>query len=113
MATLPSLTPSYGAQKNSSPAVTTVAFGDGYEQRTVYGENQDPKQWTLTWQNLSETDSDTLEVFFEARAGKESFVWTPPDTTTSYRWVCSSWTKSIPYNNRSTINATFRQVFEP
>ena len=31
----------------------------------------------------------------------------------SYQWVCDSWTKTIPYNNRATIQATFRQVFEP
>ena len=29
------------------------------------------------------------------------------------KYVCESWTKSIPYNNRATIQATFREVFEP
>ena len=28
-------------------------------------------------------------------------------------FVCESWSKSIPYNNRASISATFRQVFEP
>ena len=28
-------------------------------------------------------------------------------------YVCDSWTKSIPYNNRATINCSFREVFEP
>ncbi len=29
------------------------------------------------------------------------------------QYVCQSWTKSIPYNNRATLNCTFREVFEP
>ena len=28
-------------------------------------------------------------------------------------FVCDSWTKTIPYNNRATINCSFREVFEP
>ena len=28
-------------------------------------------------------------------------------------YVCDSWTKSIPYNNRAVINCSFREVFEP
>ena len=29
------------------------------------------------------------------------------------KYVCQSWTKSIPYNNRAILNCTFREVFEP
>tara|TARA_B100000424_G_scaffold150225_1_gene114522 strand:- start:765 stop:1337 length:573 start_codon:yes stop_codon:yes gene_type:complete len=29
------------------------------------------------------------------------------------QYVCDSWTKTIPYNNRAIINTTFREVFEP
>ena len=29
------------------------------------------------------------------------------------KYVCQSWTKSIPFNNRATLNCTFREVFEP
>ena len=29
------------------------------------------------------------------------------------KYVCDSWTKTIPYNNRAIINCTFREVFEP
>ena len=29
------------------------------------------------------------------------------------QYVCDSWTKTIPYNNRAIINCTFREVFEP
>jgi len=29
------------------------------------------------------------------------------------KYVCESWSKTIPYVNRATIQATFREVFEP
>jgi phage-related protein len=113
MATFPSVTPTYGAQKSSAPNFRIARFGDGYEQRTTFGLNQNPKQWDLTW-NVSETDADTIETFLDARAADgASFEWTPLGESTEYNWVCEQWSKSIPYLNRATITATFRQVFEP
>ena len=112
MATFPSVTPTYGAQKRSAPAKRIARFGDGYEQRITFGINQNPKQWDLTW-NVSETDADTIEDFLDARGGVEAFEWTPLGESTEYKWVCEEWSKSIPYLNRATIKATFRQVFEP
>ena len=115
MATFPSITPAYGAQKTSRPRTRTVQFGDGYQQRLLYGipGHMNPKEWDLTW-NVSETDADTIETFLNARAeDSASFDWTPLDETTSYKWICPEWNKSIPYNNRATISARFIQVFEP
>ena len=112
MATFPSIAPTYGAQKTSQPAVRKVQFGDGYSQRLTFGLNQNPKSWSLTWE-VSEANADTIEDFLDARGGAESFDWTPPDTATSYKWICEQWTKTIPYLNRASITATFVQVFEP
>ena len=114
MATFPAITASYGAQKTSRPKMRMTQFGDGYEQRTTFGLNQNPKEWSLTWQNITEANADTIEAFLDARAADgASFDWTPPDSATSYKWVCQQWDKTIPYTGRATITATFRQVFEP
>lgn len=114
MATFPSISPDYGASKASQPSVRTVRFGDGYEQRLSFGLNQNPKSWSLSFTNITETDSDTIETFLDARADDNaSFDWQPPGSSVTYKWVCESWSKSIPYLNRATIQATFRQVFEP
>lgn len=114
MATFPSITPSYQAVKQSAPRTRSVQFGDGYSQRLKWGLNTDAKQWNLQWINISETDSDTIETFLEARASDSaSFDWTPLDSSTAYKWVCSGWSKVIPYKNRASISATFQQVFEP
>ena len=111
MADFPSINPTYGAQKTSQPKVRQVQMGDGYVQRLTFGLNQDPKVWNLTFE-VSETDADTIETFLEARGGSESFNWSPPDETSSYKWICLNWSKTIPYLNRATIQATFQEVFD-
>ena len=191
MATFPSITPTYGMRKTSSPKIKTTQLGDGYEFRALYGLplSQDPKIYDLTF-NVSETESDVIEGFLRSRvADQASFSFTPPaegftktgtysqSTTTvtititqhgvaigdvltidytstasgsptdgdfvvasvttddvftvtaassatdsgtvsitlsgAGKYVCDSWTKTIPYNNRAIINCTFREVFEP
>ena len=188
MATFPSVTPTYqGFSKKSAPAVRTVRFADGFEQRIFFGlaSNQNPKLYNVSFE-LSETESDVVEAFLDSRANdQESFTFTPPGegftktgtyvqsgttititianhgvaigdvltidftsgaTDGSYtvatavdentftvtaaasatitstavsvtlsgakKFVCETWSKSIPYNNRASISATFRQVFE-
>jgi len=116
MATLPSITPSYGAQKTSAPNVQVVQFNDGYMQRLKWGLNVNPRSWNLRWNNISETDADTLETFFIARVDDgASFDWDPLDESagTTYKFICLNWSKSISTKGRATLNATFRQVFEP
>ena len=188
MATFPSITPTYGMRKTSTPKVKVTQLGDGYEFRALYGLplSQDPKVYDLTF-NVSETESDVIEGFLRSRvADQASFTFTPPAegftktgtysqsgttvtiTITSHgvaigdvltidyttgsatdgdfvvasvtsddaftvtaassgsnsgnvsitlsgagKYVCDSWTKTIPYNNRAIINCTFREVFEP
>ena len=110
MATFPSITPTYGIQKKSEPNVRIAQFGSGYSQRTTFGLNQNPKVYNLTFE-VSETDADTIEDFLDARGGVEKFDFTPPGDS-SGKYICRNWSKSIPYLNRATIQATFEQVFE-
>ena len=188
MATFPSITPTYGMRKTSTPKIRRSGLGDGYEYRALFGlpQTQDPKVYALTF-NVSETESDVIEGFLRSRVNDQaSFTFTPPaegftktgtysqSTTTvtititqhgvaigdvltidytsgsatdgdfavasvtddnvftvtaassatnsgnvsitlsgAGKYVCDSWTKSIPYNNRAIISCTFREVFEP
>ena len=115
MATFPSIKPTYGQRKRSRPNTRTIRFADGYEHRILFGlaQHQNPKIFNFTF-NVSETDADTIETFLDARANdSDSFTFTPPGESSSSEFVCESWSKSIPYNNRAIIQATFREVFEP
>jgi len=114
MATFPSITPTYsGFSKRSRPRARTIRFQDGFEHRIVFGlaQHQNPKVYNLSF-NVTETQSDEIETFLDARGGTESFDFTAPGETSSQKFVCERWSKSIPYNNRAIIDATFREVFE-
>ena len=108
-------TPIYGQQKRSAPNTRTVRFADGYEHRILFGlaQHQNPKIFNFTF-NVSQADAVKIEDFFDARANDSaSFDFTPPGEASSSKFVCETWSKSIPYLNRATIQATFREVFEP
>ena len=108
-------TPTYGISKKSQPKKVITKMGDGYEHPTLLGlpTNQDPKEYDLTFE-VSETVADSIEAFLDARTvDSASFDFTPPGESSSTKYVCDSWTKTIPYLNRATISAKFRQVFEP
>ena len=114
MATFPAIVPLYGGQKNAAPKTRVVRFADGYEQRIVFGilPHQNPKVYNLTF-DVSAADATKIEDFFDARAlDNVSFSFTPPGESTSSKFVCENWSKQIPYVNRATIQATFREVFE-
>ena len=113
MAVFPSYSPSYSATKKSEPRTRKAAFGDGYEQRISFGLHQNPKVWSLEFR-LPDEDIGVIETFLDARADDSaSFDWTPPDSATSYKWVCEQWDKEMYDLGVSRISATFRQVFEP
>ena len=64
MATFPNIEASYPIKKASDPVARTIVFADGYQHRITFGlpQHQNAKQFTFTWKNLSETDSDTIET---------------------------------------------------
>ena len=114
MATFPNITPSYGAQESNSPKSRVVKFGDGYENRITFGLNQNPVEWSLSWNNITEANADTIETFLDARGvDGASFDWTGPGEPSAYKFVCAEWSKTISYAGLADIQATFRQVFEP
>ena len=81
MATFPSIKPTYGQRKNSAPLTRTIRFADGYEHRILFGiaAHQNPKNYSLKFENITEAESDTIEYFLNERAlDQASFTFTPP-----------------------------------
>jgi len=59
----------------------------------------------------SVTNDDTFTVTAAASATNSGNV--SITLSGASQFVCDSWTKSIPYNNRAIISCSFREVFEP
>ena len=64
-----------------------------------------------TFAVASSADSDSFTVTAAASATNSGNVSVTLSGAGQY--VCDSWTKTIPYNNRAIINTSFREVFEP
>lgn len=105
-------TPSFEATEASKPRTRKFQAGDGYEQRIRFGLHTDPKEWTIQFSNRTDTERDQIAAFLEARAGVESFDWTPPRGSAG-KYVCEDWQITLSNCNNNQIRATFREVFEP
>ena len=113
MASFPTtVNPSYGTNKKSAPNIRIAQFGSGYQQRSTFGINQNLKVYQFNWNNISETDADEIETFLDARAGVENFDYTPAGESTSKKFICREWNKTIPFLNRASISAVFEEVAE-
>ena len=64
---------------------------------------------------VSSADQNTFTLTSTTADSALITVATSVDFTMSGagQYVCNSWTKTIPYNNRAIINCSFREVFEP
>ena len=112
MATFPITNPVYNTRINARPKVNVLSFGDGFEQRLTEGLNQNPLSVNLTFE-LSQTDADTAITFLNARVDDgASFDYTLPSESSSRKFVCTSFPRSIPFLNRVTLSCVFREVFE-
>lgn len=107
-----SYVPDFDASESQRPRVRRVQFGDGYETRLAFGLNTQPSEWRLTFKNRTDTERNNITAFLEARGAVESFDWTPPGGTAA-KWVCDEWSTTLVAANINSIQATFRQVFEP
>ena len=105
--------PDYGVVKKSTPRFREVQLGDGYVVAAKFGLNQDLKTWDLTFSNITESQSDVIENFLDAREGTEAFEWTPPNESYTSKYRCKTWSKTMPYSNLATIKATFEEVALP
>ncbi len=106
-------TPTYSSVESASPNIISVQFGDGYKSRNVFGLNQNPKSYNLTF-NVSLADGDKILAFFDERAkDTTSFTFTPPATSTAKEFICDEYRRTNTYLNRVTIQATFEEVFQP
>jgi len=102
--------PVASVRKRTQPNVAVAKFGDGYEQRTAYGINHQPENWSLEFSGNRE-EMAPIEAFLKARGGYGSFEWKTPDEETG-RFVCRSWEKVRDRGFLVTISCEFEQVFE-
>lgn len=82
--TWPTISTNYaGIEQVSQRNTIRTPFEAGYVQ-TRARWTAAKKEFTLSWDTLSDTNHTTLQTFFETtvKGGAESFIWTHPSGTT-------------------------------
>ena len=109
--------PDRGLQHTTKNRTLKVTFGDGYEQRLVDGINFKMQEFNVRFNNRTDDDADDIIAFFDNKKGVTAFDYTYPDTNESggektIKVVCESYNLTYVNDEHSSVDATFRRVYE-
>jgi len=93
--------------------VLIAEFGNGYTQRTQDGINSARAQWSISWDNLTSAEKDTVIAALDAAGSHDTHTWTAPDEATSKEWrVTEGYQLSTAGGSIFSISTTLQQEFE-
>jgi phage-related protein len=105
---------SYTSTVQHKPLVTTIRFGNGYEQRISKSFNPDLKVLQFNFDQRTEHEARAIVHFFKERAGTKSFAFNPPgiyaDTTYKTRFVCREWESNFTFKENYSIRAKMEEI---
>ena len=122
------------SRANDQPRFTFTPPAEGISKTGTYSQSGTTVTMTVTNHGIAVGETVTLDfttgsatdgTFIVASAADQNtFTTTAAASATNSgnvsvtvsgagQYVCESWTKSIPYNNRAKLTCTFREVFEP
>ena len=94
--------------EKAEPKIKTVKFGDGYEQRSKDGINNDLRSYSVTLK-VAREDAHHINDFLTRHGGLHVFKWREPNSHRLITVKCPSWTSNV-MNTVTTITATFEEV---
>jgi hypothetical protein len=115
MATLPLQTRmSLSTSFSSSPRHRLVEFGDGYIQRTPLGLSAQRRSITVTHENLSASDANTVIAFYESRHFNADAIDISANALlrTDGKFYLESFDVQMTDGDKRTINASMIEVFD-
>jgi len=105
--------PTHSTSVAYTPKLNTAAFGDGYTQRSAKGLNNNPKAWSLTFDNVDDFVKESIRQFLKSVANNGGiFVWKDLDNET-LNYTCTKFDITYTQEDDSSIKATFQQEFAP
>lgn len=63
-----------------------VEYNDGYGQFTPDGINDEIREWAINYENINETERDTIWTFVQTVKRSTIFTWTPPQESDTMYW---------------------------
>lgn len=103
--------PSYNKRVNHSPKSKTIKFGDGYEQRTQDGINNELLNISLSFDGRDLLETEAILNFLYRMKGYLGFIYTPSAPYNSQKlYVCRNYEATQVFFNNFSITATFDEV---
>lgn len=100
--------PGYSSSAQIRPAVREAKFGDGYSQRIPDGINNVLLSFRLIFDKRTDSEYRAIAHFLNARAGHESFVFTPPfPYNIDKLFVCPEWNPTMVFKDNNTLECQF------
>jgi phage-related protein len=106
--------PSYTSTIQHKPSVTTIRFGNGYEQRIAKSINPDLKTLQLNFDQRTSREARAIIHFLKQRAGVQAFAYNPGDiySEQTYRtkYVCREWETNFTFKENYSVRAKLEEV---
>lgn len=106
--------PSYASSIQHKPQITTIRFGNGYEQRISKTINPDLKVLQLTFDQRTLREARAIVHFLKERGASESFAYNPgdiySDQTYRTKYVCREWETTFTFKENYSIKSKFEEV---
>jgi phage-related protein len=106
---------SNSSSKSTSFKTIKAQFGDGYSQRAADGINNKIDSWSISWENLSSADKDTVLTALDAVGGYDYLTWTPFGESSSKKFILKDGSYSVSHvegGTYFTISTSLIQVFD-
>jgi phage-related protein len=103
------------AQKSVNYATLVAQFGDGYMQRAGDGINKKQEMWSITYDNMNQTERDILWIFIESVQMSDVIEWTAPGDLAEKKWIIDPETKITEQAKAGaiyTVGFTLQRVFD-
>lgn len=103
--------PSYQGRTTHQPAVRTIQFDDGYEQRIPTNIYTDLLSFNLNFNDRSVDEATAITHFLSNHKGSTSFVWVPmPPYGSPKLFKCPQWEITQNFLDSISISATFEET---
>lgn len=103
------------AAKEVNYTTIIAQFGDGYLQRAGDGINKKKEAWSITYDNLNQTERDILWVFIEIVQMSEVIEWTAPGDLVEKKWIIDPETtinEQAKAGAIYTVSLTLKRIFD-
>lgn len=101
--------PDHEMDRSRKPRLRITEFGDGYEQVTRMGMNNNQEDISVRWTNLYLAEGTYILDFLDSRAGLP-FLWQPNGEGALRCYRCEQHTEKKKRGQRYDITAKFKET---